>query len=101
MPRFQILENRGKSFKCYLLFVGPDLEKGVHGHSMVPLEFGQVILGGNEVYWQNSKNIQLMTCSQEICVIERLNRRLSYPRSGFVVIPIPDSMSGCTSKSKF
>ena len=68
---------------------------------MVPLGFGQVILGGNEVYWQNSKNIQLMTCSQQICIIEKLNRRLSYPRSGFVVIPIPDSMSGCTSKSKF
>ena len=82
-------------------FAGPDLPFGLHGHSMVALGLGQAVLGG----WSSSggyqKKIYHITCSEQICMISLLNQELSIPRKDFVAIPIPDSMSGCTSNSEF
>ena len=67
---------------------------------MVPLGFGQAVLGGrgNGEY---HRKIYSMTCSDQICMISMLSKELSIPRAYFVAIPIPDSMSGCISQCKF
>ena len=66
---------------------------------MVPLGLGQAILGG--FYEAPMGKIYHMTCSHHDCLIVALNKDLSIPRTAFVAIPIPDSISGCISKSKF
>ncbi len=83
------------------IIVGPDLPIALFGHSMVSLGIGQAILGGfddNKVF-QNK--IYHITCSHQFCKVSKMKKELSVPRDTFVVIPIPDSMSGCISQSKF
>ena len=76
---------------------------------MVPLGLGQAILGGwrdgdylygyhNELGPQSK--IYYLTCSFRICMISMSSKELSISRDNFVAIPIPDSMSGCISRSK-
>ena len=67
---------------------------------MVALGLGQAVLGGKSVA-DYQKKIYHITCSEQICIILLLNQELSIPRSWFVAIPIPDSMSGCISNSEF
>ena len=69
-------------------------------HSMVRLGKGQAILGGlskNNVY---QVKIYSMTCSNRNCIISLLNRELSVPKSEFMAIPIPDTISGCITGGK-
>ena len=73
---------------------------GLFGHSMVPLGFGQAILGGLNVTSVYQSTIYHMKCSQHICEVLQLGKRLSIPRSHFVAIPIPDRLSECISESK-
>ena len=71
---------------------------------MVALGFGQAIIGGRKKeYGYNDlhKTIYHFTCSKQICIISTLNQELSFGRSSFVAIQIPDSLSGCIHYSKF
>ena len=83
------------------IITGPDLPIAIKGHSMVTLGFGQAILGGESNNDAYQSKIYFLTCSKQICMLSTLNKELSVPRSSFVAIPIPDSMSGCIGKSKF
>ena len=88
------------------IFAGPNLPISLNVHSMVTLGLGQAILGGKSVggYSDNGgyqKNIYHFKCSQQICAITTLDQALSVPRGYFVAIPVPDSVSGCISDSKF
>ena len=90
------------SLNLFVLDLGQELPLRIAGHSMVPLGFGQAILGGrdpsnNSAYYSA---IYHMKCSQHICEVLQLDKRLSVPRSLIVVIPIPDSMAQCLSESK-
>ena len=72
---------------------------------MVPLGLGQAIIGGvlyvdyDNVHAPNSKTF-LVSCSQLSCDLKTLQQELSVSRAFFIAIPIPDSISGCISKSK-
>ena len=73
---------------------------------MIPLGFGQVVLGGfypNIVADSNmlQDKIYHITCYDQNCMVSLMNQKLSVPRGYFVAIPMPDSMSECTSESKF
>ena len=68
---------------------------------MVILGLGQAILGGlddNKIF---RNEIYHFSCYQEYCTISLLEQLLETPRAAFVAIPIPDSISGCISNSKF
>ena len=85
---------------------GPLLPIPLSGHSMVRLGKGQALLGGTNInYNQESyglqKKIYLMTCSDRNCIISLFNRQLSAPRTFFVAIPIPDTMTGCSTKGEY
>ena len=67
----------------------------LYDHSMVKLGNGQAILGGYASGYQNE--IHFYTCMNLNCVITTLSQTLLIPRAGFVVIPIPDTYSGCIS----
>ena len=82
------------------IFAGPDLPIGIERHSMVALGLGQAVLGGKASSGYQKK-IYHITCSEQNCMISMISQELSIPRGYFVAIPIPDSMSGCISKSKF
>ena len=90
-----------------ILFIisGPDLPIELEEHSMVTLGFGQAIIGGQEEEYgpdsEPHKTIYHFTCSKQICKISTLNQELSFGRSSFVAIQIPDSLSGCIHYSKF
>ena len=83
------------------IFAGPDLPIAFDSHSMVTLGLGQAILGGYNHIGGYQKNIYHFKCSQQICAITTLDQTLSVPRGYFVAIPVPDSVSGCISDSKF
>ena len=68
---------------------------------MVTLGLGQAILGGRDANWGDRNEIYHFTCYQQDCTISLLNQLLETPRADFVAIPIPDSISGCISDSKF
>ena len=73
---------------------------------MVPLGEGQVIMGGvadfdtinNEFAIQNK--MYLIVCANRICVLSPMTQELSIHRRFFIVIPIPDAISGCISNGK-
>ena len=73
---------------------------------MVPLGEGQVIMGGladfdiidNEFVIQNK--MYLIVCANRLCVLSPMNQELSIHRRFFIVIPIPDAISGCISNGK-
>ena len=68
---------------------------------MVTLGLGQAILGGRGTNDVIQNEIYHFTCYQGDCTISSLNQLLDVPRAYFVAIPIPDSISGCISDSKF
>ena len=86
---------------CSIITTGPDLPTAIKDHSMVSLGFGQAILGGEDNAGIRQTKIYYISCYLQICKISNLNQQLSVGRSGFVVIPIPDIISGCISNSKF
>ena len=49
---------------------------------------------------QYQSTIYHMKCSQHICEVQQLSKRLSVPRSNFMAIPIPESLAECISESK-
>ena len=73
---------------------------------MVPLGEGQVIMGGladfgiidNEFAMQNK--MYLIVCANRICVLSTMTQELTIHRRFFIVIPIPDAISGCISNGK-
>ena len=69
-------------------------------HSMVRLGKGLVILGGVSLGGHHQAKIYSMVFSNRNCNILLLNRKLSGPKSGFVAIPIPDTISGCITGGK-
>ena len=83
----------------FKIVTGPELPIALYGHSMVPLGFGQIIIGG-----MGNGNIQskiyFLTCTAGNCVISTLVQELSVPRSAFMAIPISDTISGCFSDRK-
>ena len=79
---------------------GPFLPLPLGGHSMVRLGKGQAILGGYNSNDGDQAKIYSMTCSNKNCIISLLDRELSVPKSGFVAIPIPDTISGCITGGK-
>jgi hypothetical protein len=66
---------------------------------MVQLGNGQAIIGGygNEGFLDK---IQLFRCMNRNCSIQQLDQELSMPLFQFVVIPIPDTLSGCITGGK-
>ena len=74
------------------------------GHSMVPLGFGQAILGGLTT-GNFAKEIYFITCSQckhaQSWKVSTLKQELKVPRKFFVAIPIPDQLAGCIPNSEF
>ena len=84
----------------FKIVTGPELPIALYGHSMVPLGFGQIIIGGTS----NGNNVQsklyFLTCTTGNCVISTLVQELSVPRSAFMAIPISDTISGCISDRK-
>ena len=68
---------------------------------MVILGLGQAILGGRDDNGIYRNEIYHFTCYQEDFTISLLEQLLETPRAYFVAIPIPDSISGCISDSKF
>ena len=81
------------------IITGPELPISLYGHSMVPLGFGQIIMGGTSNGNVQSK-IYFLTCTTGNCVISTLVQELSVPRSAFMAIPISDTISGCISDRK-
>ena len=72
---------------------------------MVPLGLGQAIIGGVlyvDYGHDNAPNAKtfFVSCLQLSCDLKTLQQELSVPRAFFIAIPIPDSISGCISKSK-
>ena len=73
---------------------------------MVPLGEGQVIMGGmadfdtidNEFVIQNK--MYLIVCANRTCSLSPMTQELTIHRRGFIVIPIPDAISGCISNGK-
>ena len=71
---------------------------------MVPLGEGQVVMGGiatiidNEVAIQNK--MYLIVCANRTCLLSQMSQELTIHRRGFIVIPIPDAISGCISNGK-
>ena len=67
---------------------------------MVPLGIGQAILGGRSDEEYQAK-IYYITCFQQMCTVSTLSKELPTPKASFVAIPMPDTLSGCISESKW
>ena len=89
----------GPYTNLFEIVTGPELPIALYGHSMVPLGFGQIIIGGTSNGNVQSK-IYFLTCTTGNCVISTLVQELSVPRSAFMAIPISDTVSGCISDRK-
>ena len=96
-----LLISNWTSHYFFFIFAGPDLPIELQGHSMVLLGLGQAILGGKGANFVFRNEIYHFTCYQQDCTISLLEQLLETPRAYFVAIPIPDSISGCISDSKF
>ena len=81
--------------------LGPDLPVPLNGHteSTVPLGHGQAILGGLSTYI-SQKKIYVINCQRRDCFVSTMIQELSYQRSYFVAIPIPDDLAGCVTRGK-
>ena len=66
-------------------------------HAMVELGNGVAIIGGFSVDYGTQDKIHLLSCMNRNCSISTLSQELSVPRSGFLAIPIPDTIAGCIS----
>ena len=83
----------------FLLFTGPKLPMRLYKHAMVQLGNGQAIIGGfGDGAFQNK--IYFYSCMNRNCSIHKLDQELSVPRTLFVAIPIPDTLSGCITGGK-
>ena len=92
------------------LFIGPQLPTILSKHSMVPLGYGQALIGGFrgkssfDSIDPSANDIQTkvihLTCSNRNCTFSFLKEMLSMPRQNFVAIPIPDTISGCITGGK-
>ena len=81
------------------VFTGPKLPMYLKGHAMVQLGKRQAIIGGfGNGNFQDK--IHLFSCMNKNCFIHQLDQVLSLPRELFVVIPIPDTLSGCITGGK-
>ena len=68
---------------------------------MVPLgEGGQVIMGGIDSEQAIQNKMYLIVCANRTCVLSPMSQELTIHRRGFIVIPIPDAISGCISNGK-
>ena len=85
----------------FTIIQGPNLPIALWDHIMVPLGFGQAILGGRDDANVYQSKIYHMKCSQDICDVLMLDKELSSPRASFVAIPMPDRKARCISESKF
>ena len=96
--------------KLLSLFIGPQLPTILSRHSMVPLGYGQALIGGFrgkssfDSIDPSANDIQTkvihLTCSNRNCTFSILKEMLSMPRQSFVAIPIPDTISGCITGGK-
>ena len=78
--------------------LGPSLNMPLGDHSMVPLGLGQAVIGG----WSGGSQTKTyyINCANRNCMISTLIQELSFPRARLVVIPIPDTISGCITGGK-
>ena len=67
---------------------------------MVPFESSLAVIGGYDGYpdgehWDPAfyDDIYLLTCSIRSCSLSKMEQKLSLPRSRFVTVPIPDSLT--------
>ena len=83
------------------ILLGPDLPVALNGHteSTVPLGHGQAILGGLSTYI-SQKKIYVINCKNRNCFVSTMIQELSYQRSYFVAIPLPDNLAGCVTRGK-
>ena len=83
------------------IILGPDLPVPLNGHteSTVPLGHGQAILGGLSTYI-SQKKIYVINCKNRNCFVSTMIQELSYQRSYFVAIPLPDNLAGCVTRGK-
>lgn len=66
----------------------------------MPLGYGQAIFGG--IHDDTvQKSIYHMTCMNGDCNILQLYQQLSFTRGFFVVISVPDSVSGCGAEVEY
>ena len=88
-----------------LHFSGPNMPYKANGLSMVPLGNGQAICGGRfgdaSTIAEYSNQIILLTCSNKRCKMEILPQKLLVSMAFFIMIPIPDTISGCVSKGMY
>ena len=64
--------------------------------STAPLGKGQAIFGGHNNYTSQNK-IYVINCFSGECLISQLKQEISAPRSLSMVIPLPDTISGCVT----
>ena len=74
--------------------LGPYLPTDLRNHGMVPLAGGQVILGGIS-YDGDQRTLYYLTSENMDISISYMTTELSFARRHFVIIPIPDMISGC------
>ena len=63
-------------------------------HSTATLGKGQAIFGGHNNYISQNK-IFVINCFSGECLISQLKQEISVPRCASMVIPVPDTISGC------
>ena len=85
----------------YLYVTGPEMPHKIAAQFMVPLGNGQAICGGylsTKDLDETTDLILFFTCSNMNCQIETLEQKLYVRASHFLMIPIPDTISGCVSE---
>lgn len=89
---------RHKSRLC----LGVGMPKALHGHNMVrtPAGDGVIVLGGINGYDGEQQFLYQMTCYQDGCIWDKMKgAQMSFPRTDFVSMLIPDSWSNCTNNT--
>ena len=108
----KIVKKREKLIFKHIIIAGPILPTPLKSHAMVQLGYGQVLFGGVSDYdvqtgastnsFHSERNrIFFLTCFSRTCSISMLNQQISLPRSSFVTIPLPDTISGCITGGKY
>ena len=77
------------AFLYFAHIIGPALPKDLFGSSMIEIQGGAFLFGGEDGGSYNSAIYQL-SCSSGICSWETLNQGLKVARSYIVAIPVPD-----------
>ena len=82
---------KGHLFNVYfLLTLGPPLQKGLYGHSIVEIQGDAFLFGGSSGNYNYNSAIYKLTCSSGICSWSTLNQELKVGRRYHVAIPVPD-----------